>query len=313
MKLKALFLIVFGIFFNCDAVANASPKRIAITIDDAPSPSTSLFTGLQRATSIIDQLKQVGAPPIGVFAIGQHAIAFGDEQLKAFGAAGHAICNHTFSHRSLKRSSVASYIADIQRADALFKPLPGYTRMFRYPYLDEGYPSQADAVRTQLHTMGYTLANITVNNCDYYMSHLLQSALNQRKKVDYDKLKKVYLQSMLECVDYFEGLYALRGQTEINHVLLMHSNDLTALYIGDLVTALRNKGWTIISIHDAYKPIPTDLPAVSTTPTHSTFVENPAMKRNAPKSMSTRYLSELFRQEKVFIEEPRQETYTASN
>jgi peptidoglycan/xylan/chitin deacetylase (PgdA/CDA1 family) len=165
-----------------------------------------------------------------VFAIGQHAIAFGNDQLRAYGSAGHAVCNHTFSHRGLKSSSVSGYIADIQKAENLLKPLPGYTHMFRYPYLDEGYPSQSQAVRSELKKMGYTLANITVNNCDYYMSHLLQSALHRRKKIDYEKLKKVYLQTMLECVDFFEGWYALKGQTEINHVLLMHSNDLTALY-----------------------------------------------------------------------------------
>lgn len=307
-------MIILGVLYNGESTARTPPKRIAITIDDAPSPSTTLFTGLQRASSIIEQLKKVEAPAIGVFAIGQHAIAFGDDQLKAYGVAGHAICNHTFSHRGLKSSSVAGYIADIQKAESVLKSLPGYTHMFRPPYLDEGYPTQSGAVRAELKKMGYTLANITVNNCDYYMSHLLQSALAQRKKIDYDKLKKVYLDAMLECVDYFEGLYTLKGQKEVNHVLLMHSNDLTALYIGDLITALRDKGWTIISIHAAYKPVPKDLLEQESAKVEKlSSAENPATKRNAPKSMSTRYLSDLFHQEKVIVEEPRQETYTALN
>lgn len=297
-------MIILGILYNGENAARTPPKRIAITIDDAPSPSTTLFTGLQRASSIIERLKNVEAPPIGVFAIGQHVIDFGDEQLKAYGAAGHAICNHTFSHRGLKSSSVSGYIADIQKAESVLKSLPGYTHMFRPPYLDEGYPTQSGAVRAELKKMGYTLANITVNNCDYYMSHLLQSALARRKKIDYDKLKKVYLETMLECVDYFEGLYKIRGQGVINHVLLMHSNDLTALYVGDLITALRDKGWTIISIHDAYKPVPKDLPEQeSTKVAEISSAENPATKRNSPKSMSTRHLSDLFHQEKVIVEE----------
>lgn len=306
--------MVFGFLYNGESIARTPTKRIAITIDDAPSPSTTLFTGLQRASSIIEQLKKVEAPAIGVFAIGQHVVAFGNDQLKAYGAAGHAICNHTFSHRGLKSSSVSGYIADIQKAESVLKSLPGYTHMFRPPYLDEGSPDQSGAVRTELKRMGYTLANITVNNCDYYMSHLLQSALNRRKKIDYDKLKKVYLETMLECVDYFEGLYTLKRQGDVNHVLLMHSNDLTALYIGDLITALRDKGWTIISIHDAYKPLPKDLPEQESAKIASVpSAENPATKRNAPQSMSTRYLSDLFHQEKVVVEEPRQETYTALN
>jgi hypothetical protein len=84
--------------------------------------------------------------------------------------------------------------------------------------------------------------------------------------------------------------------------------------IGDLITELRNKGWTIISIHDAYKPIPKDLSEKDASQlTGLSVTENPATKRNSPKSMSTRYLSELFHQEKVFVEETLQETYTASN
>ncbi len=305
-------MIILVVLYTGENTARTPPKRIAITIDDAPSPSTTLFTGLQRASSIIEQLKKVEAPAIGIFAIGQHAVAFGDEQLKAYGAAGHAICNHTFSHRGLKRSSVGGYIADIQKAESVLKSLPGYTHMFRPPYLDEGYPTQSESVRAELKKMGYTLANITVNNCDYYMSHLLQSALARRKKIDYDKLKKVYLETMLECVDYFEGLYKLRGQGVINHVLLMHSNDLTALYIGDLITALRDKGWTIISVHDAYKSVPKDLSEKEFSKRAETpLAENPAEKRNAPQSMSTRYLSDLFHQEKVIVDEIRQENYTA--
>jgi hypothetical protein len=37
-------------------------KRIAITIDDAPSPSTPLFTGQQRALSIIDAMSLILVP-----------------------------------------------------------------------------------------------------------------------------------------------------------------------------------------------------------------------------------------------------------
>lgn len=189
--------------------------------------------------------------------------------------------------------------------------------MFRYPYLDEGSPPQYQAARAELKKMGYTLADVTVKNCDYYMAYLLQSALRGGQKVDFSRLKKVYLGSMLEYVDFFEEWYETHGHAAINHVLLMHSNDLTALYIGDLMQALRDKGWEIISVHDAYKPVPMvvmhPLENMGTKVENKAAADNPATKRNAPKSMSTRYLSDLFHQEKVFIDEKSQETYTASN
>jgi peptidoglycan/xylan/chitin deacetylase (PgdA/CDA1 family) len=296
---------------NMEASAGHA-KRIAITIDDAPSPSTPLFTGQQRALSIIDHLRKVEAPPVGVFAIGGHVVAFGAEQLRLFGLAGHAVCNHTYSHRSLKSCSADEYVRDIQKAEALLKELPGYAPLFRHPYLDEGRPVQAQKVNSALKNLGYTNARITINNCDYYMSHILQKALHAGKRIDYEKLRTVYLQVMLECVDYFDGWSTLQGKESMNHVLLMHSNDLTALYIGDLIQALRDRGWTVISIHDAYKPVPSDF---KNTPSKiaKTDSVNPARSRNSPKGMSFRYLAELFRQEKVFVDARSNETYTASN
>ena len=287
-------------------------KRIAITIDDAPSPSTPLFTGQQRALSIIDHLRKAEAPPIGVFAIGNHVVDFGAEQLKLYGLAGHAVCNHTYSHRSLKSCSADEYVRDIQKAEKLLKGMPGYAHLFRYPYLDEGYPAQTQKVNSALKDLGYTNARITINNCDYYMSHILQKGLHAGKRIDYEKLRTVYLQVMLECVEYFDGWFALQGKQSMNHVLLMHSNDLTALYIGDLVQALRDRGWTIISIHDAYKPVPNDFKN-SPSKIVETNPVNPARARNSPKGMSAKYLAELFRQEKVFVDTRPNETYTALN
>lgn len=311
--LRGLLLIGIAMLSVEHIAARVSPvKRIAITIDDAPSPSTPLFTGQQRALSIIDHLRKAEAPPIGVFAIGSHVVDFGAEQLRLYGLAGHAVCNHTYSHRSLKNCSAESYVLDIQKAEKILKDLPGYCNMFRYPYLDEGYPSQTQKVNSALKDLGYTNARITINNCDYYMSHILQKALHAGKRIDYEKLRTVYLKVMLECVDYFDGWFALQGKHPLNHVLLMHSNDLTALYIGDLVQALRDRGWTIISIHDAYKPVPSDFKNAPAKIADADSV-NPASARNSPKGMSANYLSELFRQEKVFVDVKPNETYTASN
>jgi hypothetical protein len=44
-------------------------------------------------------------------------------------------------------------------------------------------------------------------------------------------------------------------------VLLLHENDLAALFVDDLAEALRRKGWTIVPAIEAYQdPIATQLP-----------------------------------------------------
>lgn len=309
--LRGVLLILFLIYIGALNARAEHPKRIAITIDDAPSPASPLFTGQQRALAIIQQLKKAKAPPVGVFAIGSHVTSFGADQLRAFGLAGHAIGNHTYEHRCLKNCSSEWYIQDIAKAENLLKNLPGYVPLFRYPGLDEGYPAQSQKVRTALSNMGYINANVTINNFDFYISYILQKALREGKFIDFDKLRKVYLQVMLECVEFFDGLSILQGKHDMNHVLLMHSNDLTALYIGDLLQALRDRGWTIISIHNAYKPIPADFKNKKVKIMTDTS-RNPASIRNIPQGMSPQYLSTLFQQEKVFIDVNPLRTYTAS-
>jgi peptidoglycan/xylan/chitin deacetylase (PgdA/CDA1 family) len=290
------------------------PKRIALSIDDAPSPDSLLFTGQQRAEAIIQRLKQAKAPPVGVFAIGSHAVSFGFDQLRAYGRAGHAIGNHTFRHRCLKNCSAEDYIQDITKAEHLLKNLPGYVPLFRYPGLDEGYPAQASKVRAALGNMGYTNATVTINNFDFYMNYILQKALHEGKFVDFNKLRKVYLQVMLECVEFFDGLSVLQNKHPMNHVLLMHSNDLTALYVGDLLKVLRERGWTIISIHNAYKAVPANFKnKTARVISSNSNSKNPAGLRNVPQGMSFQYLTELFRQEKVFVDVKPVQTYTASN
>jgi peptidoglycan-N-acetylglucosamine deacetylase len=308
---RLLLILLFFIYAAAPFARIEHPKRLAITIDDAPSPASPLFTGQQRALTIIQQLKKAKAPPVGVFAIGSHVASFGVDQLRAFGLAGHAIGNHTYAHRCLKNCSSEWYIQDIAKAENLLKNLPGYVPLFRYPGLDEGYPAQSKKVQAALSSMGYINANVTINNFDFYISYILQKALREGKFIDFDKLRKVYLHVMLECVEFFDGLSILQGKNNINHVLLMHSNDLTALYIGDLLQALRDRGWTIISIHNAYKPIPANFKNKPIKIMAETS-RNPASIRNTPQSMSPQYLSTLLQKEKVFIDVTPLHTYTAS-
>ncbi|MCP5322650.1 MAG: polysaccharide deacetylase family protein [Candidatus Paracaedibacteraceae bacterium] len=308
-KLWLIFILGCSPFITLQA---KEIKRIAISIDDAPSPSTPLFTGMQRTLAIINHLKRVNAPPVGVFAIGKHVIDFGAAQLVEYGKAGHVIGNHTFAHKALKNWTADAYVQDIVKADNLLKNMPGYAPMFRSPFLDEGYPQQTRQVKEALDKMGYIKAGVTVNNFDFYMESILQKALRQGKFIDFDKLGKVYLQVMLECIEFYDGLATLQKKHPINHVLLMHSNDLTALYIGDLVKALRQKGWKIISFKNAYKPLPEVLINLPGEESKEEKKVNPATLRNIPKGMSVSYLSELFKQEKVFVDVAPNQTYTAA-
>ena len=57
---------------------------------------------------------------------------------------------------------------------------------------------------------------------------------------------------MWNAVAFYDGIAQQFIGQPVKHTLLLHDNDVTAMFINDLVEFLREKGWTIISPEDAY-------------------------------------------------------------
>lgn len=101
--------------------------------------------------------------------------------------------------------------------------------------------------------MGYQEGYITVNNYDFAINHLVNKAIKNKQVVDFEKLKQVYLAVLWDCISFYDHLALKVLGRRVKHVLLLHTNDLAAYYIGDLVTMIRGKGWKIIPIQEAYQ------------------------------------------------------------
>ncbi|MCL1127745.1 hypothetical protein [Shewanella surugensis] len=65
-------------------------------------------------------------------------------------------------------------------------------------------------------------------------------------------MRQLYIQIIMESIEYYDEMAQTHLRRSPKHVLLLHEMDLSVLFIGDLVDALRDKGWTIISPADAY-------------------------------------------------------------
>lgn len=222
---------------------------MVITIDDEPFAGSSLFpSSVDRAQKIIDILTRLNVPPVGIFVVGQHIKNIGDESVKLYGNSKRAvISNHTYSHRGLKSSGADAYIRDIKKLDEVIKDMPGFHPFFRYPYLDMGTKQSYATVEGALHSMGYSTIPVTITNDDYRLNFWLQGQLSKKRKVDYNKLRDIYLKHMMGSVHRAEAVY---DNDSGAHVLLMHANDTTALYLGDLIGQMRKEGWEIVSVVD---------------------------------------------------------------
>lgn len=234
------------------SAAAAEARSIAITIDDAPRPD-GYFDGPTRAAKLIEALAKAKVGPVMFFCNSMRMDAGGTDRIKAYARAGHLLANHSHSHLDLHKVGVEPFVADIEKATQTLSDLPNYRRWFRYPYLHEGLTVEVrDRLRSELRRMDHRSAYVTVDTFDWHMDRMFQDAVQAGNKVDFDRLREAYVDLLTDSIEFYDGVAQSQLGRSPRHVLLLHENDLAALYLGDLVTRLRGKGWQIISPEEAF-------------------------------------------------------------
>lgn len=229
-------------------------KQIALSFDDAPRGKGPRFSGDERGAELIAALERVQAGPVVFFITTQgFAQQGGRARVERYAAAGHLIANHSHSHRWLRKTAVETYLADIDRASKLLEGIENQRSWYRFPFLDEGKPlKKRDAVRAGLKQRGLKNGYVTIDNYDWYIEREWLSAVKAKRSVDEEALKGVYIDMLLGAVRFYDAAAREALGRSPAHVLLLHENDLAALFIDDLVLALRKEGWKIVSPDVAY-------------------------------------------------------------
>lgn len=227
-------------------------QQIALSFDDAPRKGGHHYSGVERTEILLSKLKEKDVTAV-FFCVAKDLDELEMRRLKMYGDAGHIMANHTYSHERIDRMGVEGYIDGIRKADVILSGLPNYRYWFRYPFLDEGKDVDSrDRIREALKDMGYINGYVTVDNYDWYIEKLFQDALAEGKTVDYFKLKNLYLDHLLNSIEFYDKMAMDVIGRSPKHVLLLHENDLAALYVDELIDKLRKMGWEIISPEDAY-------------------------------------------------------------
>ena len=257
-RLIFLLTLLIASLPGCATTAPPPTRRIALTFDDVPRQRGAYFTPDERTTRLIAALRKAGVRQAAVFVTPGHLARpdgeGGEARIAAYAAAGHVLANHSFSHRSLHVTPAADYLADIDRAEAWLKDRKGRRPWFRHPYLDEGREDKAkrDAVRAGLAARGLRNGYVTVDASDWNIDALTTAAVKAGKKVDVAALRDLYVELHVEAAEYNDDLARRTIGRSPAHVMLLHETDIAALFIPDLVAALRAKGWTIVTADAAF-------------------------------------------------------------
>jgi len=258
-------LVVAALVSTPGFAADNAPghRRIALTFDDAPRSDGGFFSGEERTIRLIRELERAGVEEAMFFVKTAHIRSETDRQrLRRYAQAGHRLANHSHSHLWLYRTEADEYVADIAKASRILADFEHYDPFYRFPFLDEGRtPEKRDAVRKALADQGLSHGYVTVDNYDWYLAGRVKMALRDGLQVNRRALRRVYLEHILESVAFYDRIALDVLGRSPHHVLLLHENDLAALFIGDLVRALREAGWEIVGAREAYTdPIAEILP-----------------------------------------------------
>lgn len=255
MRIIILALCLFA--SNCTVLPETAPQSrgtIAITIDDAPKADGPRFTGAERADAIVTAHQSANAPPLAFFVAtkGLDTVE-GRARIQTYAEAGHLIANHTRNHPWASTVGLEAEIKEIDAAEAALEGYPNRRPWFRFPYLDEGSTLELrDAIRAALSERGLRNGYVTVDNYDWYLANKWQKAKDAGQSVHMDGLRDAYIEMLVDAVAFYDGMAIDAFGETAPHVLLLHENDLTALFIDDLIQAFRSEGWEIISPDEAY-------------------------------------------------------------
>lgn len=306
--MRAFVIMLSLVLAACTTVAppdvQPAERRIALTFDDIPRGRGAFLSDDERTDRLIAGLKRPKVDQAAFFLNpGNIAASPGAEKrIAAYVRAGHVIANHSNTHPHLNATPAETYLADIDAAERWLKGREGYRPWFRFPFLDEGQRDKAkrDAVRAGLDVRGLSNGYVTVDASDWWLEQAAIEARKARKSIDMDAFRDLYVESHVQAAAFNDGLARKVLGRAPAQVMLLHETDIAALWIADLVAALRAEGWTIVSADEAFadpiSQLRPDVPSAQGTLTEAIAWEQDVPAPRWYERNDPRIYSRLFRE-----------------
>ncbi len=233
--------------------------EVALSFDDAPLGNGPILTGTERANKLTQALKENNVQEAAFFCSNIENFSEEDKtRIRHYAESGHIIANHTTSHPDLQSPTISAkaFIADIIDADKKLSAFPNYKHWFRYPFLRQSSSivnqENNRTVEAFLEKEKYKHGYITIETYDWYLNKLVKQDIEKGIPPSLDKLRQVYLTMIWDGILFYDNLAKDVLGRSPKHVILLHENDMSALFIGDLIAHIRSHGGKIIPISEAY-------------------------------------------------------------
>lgn len=264
-------------------------RSVAITIDDLPAVSTQRNITVHTAITeqLLATLVRERVPAIG-FVVEGHLETDGRVEtarvalLERWLDAGMELGNHSFSHRSMNQTPLATYQADVLRGERVTRGLLRSRGMsltwYRHPMLHTGRSAEAKvAFNRFLGEHGYRIAPITIDNQEWIFARAYDVALDRGDSALVRRIADAYLPYMDSIFGYYEAQSRALLEREPAQILLLHANRLNAEYLDELIVMMRRRGYGMVSLSEAMRDPVYQRPDTYTGPAGITWLHRWAM------------------------------------
>ncbi len=256
--ISIVLLTILVMAGGSDLLAQSKAKKeICLTFDELPVARS--FGEIDREAInylVLAALKRHEVKATG-FVVGEQ-IEDSFDILGQWLNAGHRLGNLTWSGQDYNLLGPEQFITDIRRgADALEPMLKGFgqkKRYFRFPYQHYGdNMERRQAVTLFLDDQGHTVCPASVIPEDYLYNLNLTKLGKTPDSAKFDLLLNDYINHVLDELERVERLAKNLVGRPVKHILLLRTNRLNAVYLDELLMALKGAGYQFITLDTALK------------------------------------------------------------
>jgi peptidoglycan-N-acetylglucosamine deacetylase len=154
---------------------------------------------------------------------------------------------------------------------------------FRHPFLHAGKDlTTKRALERFLSKRGYTIAPVTIDNQEWVFAEAYVRAQNRGDTATATRIADAYITYMNDVVAFFEQRSVEVVGREIRQVLLLHVNTLNVDRFDALVTMMKNRGYSFISIGRALEDSAYRLPDSYAGPVGLSWIHRWGLTRGMP-------------------------------
>jgi peptidoglycan/xylan/chitin deacetylase (PgdA/CDA1 family) len=264
IQVVLISLLLFGGAFSSQTRTNAPRRAMAVTIDDLPYVNPAQMAYLpsaQRATNgVLAALKSHRAPAVG-FVNEEKLQAAGEIEartalLKQWVDAGMTLGNHTYSHADFNAMTVERFQDEIIRGEVVTRKLmesrKPYQLYFRHPMTRTGDTKEKkEAIEKFLAERGYRVAPHTIENSDFVFNVPYARARRDGDEALSKRLRDAYLDYTIAATEFAERAAPQIFGRDIPQTLLIHTNDITADCLDEMLKRFESRGYSFITLDEA--------------------------------------------------------------